>query len=114
MHVLDAIVRQLNPVKQGPVSRRPLDCLAVTGDLTNSYCLSELSAAVGVFKGGSVTAHPGGGYEGVQDHGDAPTDLFRSVWHPEPEPSLLRRRMTGRPATVTPRFRACSPPQSRR
>ena len=91
VHVLDAMVRQLNAVKQGPVSRRPLDCLVVTGDLTNSYCLSELSAAVGVFKGGSVTAHPGGGYEGVQDHGDAPTDLFRSVWHPELESSLLRR-----------------------
>lgn len=91
VHVLDAMVRQLNAAKQGPLSRRPLDCLVVTGDFTNSYCRSELSAAAGVFKGGSVTSHPGGGYEGVQDNNDAPAKLFRSVWHPEPASSLLRR-----------------------
>lgn len=91
VHVLDAMVRQLNAVKQGPVSRRPLDCLVVTGDLTNSYCLSELTAAVDVFKGGPVTSHPGGDYKGVQDHGDAPTELFRNIWHPEPSSSELRR-----------------------
>ncbi|MEC5202167.1 metallophosphoesterase (TIGR03767 family) [Arthrobacter sp. MP_M7] len=91
VHVLDASVRQINAVGRGPVSGRPLDCLVVTGDLTNSYCLSELSAAVGVFAGGSVNAHAGGRYVGVQDEGAAPPALFKSIWHPEPAPSPLRR-----------------------
>lgn len=88
VHVLDATVRKLNAVRFGPLSQRPLDCLVTTGDLTNSFALSELSAAVGVFKGGSATSHPTGEYEGVQDHGPAPLELSKSIWHPEPESSL--------------------------
>ncbi|SFT65789.1 metallophosphoesterase, PPA1498 family [Arthrobacter sp. ov118] len=89
VHVLEATVRKLNDVRFGPLSRRPLDCLVTTGDLTNTFALSELRAAIGVFKGGSVTSHPTGAYEGVQDHGPAPLDLSKSIWHPEPEISLI-------------------------
>jgi len=88
VHVLDATVRKLNAVGRGPVSRRALDCLVITGDLTNAFAVSELSAAAGVFEGLPVTSHPAGTYEGVQDHGPAPLDLSRNIWHPEPEPPL--------------------------
>lgn len=88
VHVLDAAVRKLNAVERGPVSRRALDCLVLTGDLTNAFAVSELSAAVGVFQGRPVSSHPTGKYEGVQDHGPAPLELSRNIWHPEPEPLL--------------------------
>ncbi|WP_264354288.1 TIGR03767 family metallophosphoesterase [Pseudarthrobacter sp. MM222] len=89
VHVLDATIRKFNDVRRGPVSQRPLDCLVTTGDLTNAYALSELTAAMGAFEGTPVTAHPGGGYQGVQDHGPAPLELSKSIWHPEPESSLI-------------------------
>ncbi len=89
VHVLDATIRKLNAVRRGPIAQRPLDCLVITGDLTNAYALSELSAAIGVFEGLPVTSHPGGGYQGVQDHGPAPLELSKSIWHPEPESSLI-------------------------
>jgi metallophosphoesterase (TIGR03767 family) len=89
LHVLDATIRKFNDVRRGPVSQRPLDCLVATGDLTNAYALSELTAAIGAFEGIPVTAHPGGGYQGVQDHGPAPLELSKSIWHPEPESSLI-------------------------
>jgi metallophosphoesterase (TIGR03767 family) len=86
---LDATVQKLNAVRVGPLGGRALDCLVTTGDLTNTFALSELQAAVGVFKGGSVTSHPTGTYEGIQDHGPAPLELSKSIWHPEEESSLL-------------------------
>ncbi|WP_223916455.1 TIGR03767 family metallophosphoesterase [Arthrobacter sp. NicSoilC12] len=89
VHVLDATIRKLNAVRRGPICKRSLDCLVTTGDLTNAYAVSELSAAIGVFEGRRVTSHPGGGYQGVQDDGPAPLDLSKSIWHPEPETSLL-------------------------
>lgn len=88
VHVLDAMVRKLNAVGRGPVSRRRLDCLVTTGDLTNSFALSELSAAVGVFKGVPVSSHPTARYEGIQDHGPAPLELSQNIWHPGPESPL--------------------------
>ncbi|MET3949924.1 TIGR03767 family metallophosphoesterase [Arthrobacter sp. UYEF36] len=91
VHVLDATIRRLNAVGRGPLSQRPLDCLVTTGDLTNAFALSELSAAAGVFKGVPATSHPTDRYEGVQDHGPAPLELSRHIWHPEPEPSLAPR-----------------------
>lgn len=91
VHVLDATVRKLNAVGLGPISRRPLDCLVTTGDLTNAFALSELSAAVSVFKGAPATSHPADTYEGVQDHGPAPLELSQNIWHPEPEPELAPR-----------------------
>ncbi|MCU1553011.1 MAG: Metallophosphoesterase, family, partial [Arthrobacter sp.] len=89
VHVLDAAVRKLNTVGHGPVSQRSLDCLVITGDVTNSFALSELSAAVGVFMGSPATSHPAGRYEGIQDHGPSPLELSKSVWHPEPESTLI-------------------------
>ena len=89
VHVLDATIRKLNAVRRGPICERPLDCLVATGDLTNAYAVSELAAAIGVFKGLEVSSHPGGGYQGVQDDGPAPLQLSKSIWHPEPETSLI-------------------------
>jgi metallophosphoesterase (TIGR03767 family) len=83
------MVRKLNTVQRGPVGHRPLDCLVTTGDLTNASALSELSAAVRVFAGKPVSSHPPGGYQGIQDHGAAPAELFRRIWHPEPETLLM-------------------------
>ena len=87
-HVLDAMVRKMNVIGRGPVSDRALDCLVITGDLTNSFAVSELSAAIGVVKGGPVTSSPNGVYEGIQDHGPAPVELSKYIWHPEPESTL--------------------------
>jgi len=89
VHVLDAAVRKLNAVGRGPLSQRPLDCLVVTGDVTNSFALSELSAAIGVFNGSPATSHPAGRYEGFQDQGPGPLELSKSIWHPEPESTLI-------------------------
>lgn len=89
VHVLDATVRKLNAVRFGPIGQRAIDCLVTTGDLTNTFAVSELSAAVGVFKGGSVTSHPAAAYRGVQDHSPAPRELSKSIWHPEPENTLI-------------------------
>jgi len=88
-HVLDAMVRKVNAIGRGPLSDRDLDCLVITGDLTNSFAVSELLAAIGVFKGGPVTSHPTGVYEGIQDFGPAPSALSKSIWHPEPESRLI-------------------------
>ncbi|WP_208739494.1 hypothetical protein [Arthrobacter agilis] len=86
LHVLDATVRAFNALGQGPESGRPLDGLVITGDITNSFAISELDAAVAVLDGGSATSNPGGSYEGIQDHGRAPRALAADVWHPDPEP----------------------------
>ncbi|KQN96679.1 hypothetical protein ASF21_14980 [Arthrobacter sp. Leaf234] len=86
VHVLDATVRAFNALGQGPESGRPLDALVVTGDLSNSFCTSELDAVVAALDGGRATANPVGRYEGIQDHGRSPRDLFADVWHPDPEP----------------------------
>ncbi|MFC3299508.1 hypothetical protein FJV46_14120 [Arthrobacter agilis] len=86
VHVLDATVRAFNALGKGPESGRPLDALVISGDLTNSFCTSELDAVVSALDGGRATSNPVGRYEGIQDHGRSPRDLFADVWHPEPEP----------------------------
>lgn len=85
LHVLDATVRAFNALERGPVSGRPLDALVVTGDITNSFCGSELQAAAAVLDGGSASSNPVGRYEGIQDHGRSPRALAAEVWHPDPE-----------------------------
>ncbi|BBE23079.1 metallophosphoesterase [Arthrobacter sp. MN05-02] len=85
LHVLDATVRVFNALGRGPESGRPLDGLVITGDITNSFSVSELDAAVAVLDGGSATSNPTGSYEGIQDHGRAPRALAAEVWHPDPE-----------------------------
>lgn len=86
VHVLDAAVRAFNALGKGPESGRPLDALVLSGDLTNSFCTSELDAVVSALDGGRATSNPVGRYEGIQDHGRSPRDLFADVWHPDPGP----------------------------
>lgn len=87
LHVLDATIRAFNALESGPVSGRAIDALVLTGDITNSFCTSELEAAATAIDGGTASANPVGRYEGVQDYGRAPRALADTIWHPEPEPA---------------------------
>ncbi|MHA7180889.1 metallophosphoesterase family protein [Arthrobacter sp. MDB2-24] len=86
LHVLNATVRAFNALGRGPESGRPLDGLVITGDVTNSFCASELDAAVATLDGGNASSNPVGSYQGIQDHGRSPRALAADVWHPDPEP----------------------------
>ncbi|MBG6225746.1 metallophosphoesterase (TIGR03767 family) [Arthrobacter sp. CAN_A2] len=85
LHVLDATVRAFNDLERGPVTRRGIDALMLTGDITNSFLTSEVEAAAAILKGGDGNSNPVGRYEGIQDHEPAPRRLQLNVWHPEPE-----------------------------
>ncbi|WP_247826368.1 metallophosphoesterase [Arthrobacter antioxidans] len=85
LHVLDATVRAFNDLERGPVTRRGIDALVLTGDITNSFLTSELEGAARILKGGAGNSNPAGRYEGIQDHEPAPRRLQLNVWHPEPE-----------------------------
>lgn len=85
LHVLDATVRAFNALERGPESGRSIDGLVITGDITNSFCSSELDAAVAALDGGRASSNPVGSYQGIQDHGRAPRALAAHVWHPDPE-----------------------------
>ncbi len=90
MHVADAMVRQLNSIGAGPVTKKPLALAIQTGDNSDNTQLNEVRWNIDVFDGGELT--PGSGdlsrYEGVMD--GTPEyynpDLF---WHPEGTPDGL-------------------------
>ncbi|WP_146065575.1 hypothetical protein [Arthrobacter pityocampae] len=85
LHVLDATIRAFNALERGPVSGRGVDALVLTGDITNSFMISEVEAAASILKGGDGNSNPVGRYEGIQDHGRAPSRLRKNIWHPEAE-----------------------------
>lgn len=88
LHIADAMVRQLNSIAVGPVTRKPIDLAIQTGDNSDNTQHNEVRWNIDVFDGGEVT--PGSGdptrYEGVMD--GTPEyynpDLF---WHPEGSPA---------------------------
>jgi metallophosphoesterase (TIGR03767 family) len=79
-HAIEAMVRTLNQVSGGPLTGRPLDLVAMTGDAVDNAQGNELSAVIDLLEGGLVQPGSGGPeYEGVQ----APSWLDDIFWKPD-------------------------------
>ncbi|MCL7998834.1 TIGR03767 family metallophosphoesterase [Brucella sp. 21LCYQ03] len=85
LQVLDAMVRQINNVKKGPISGRDFDFAISTGDNADTRATHELHAVVTTLNGGvtsmSATDAP---YIGVQDNVMTSPEVYDAYWHPEP------------------------------
>jgi metallophosphoesterase (TIGR03767 family) len=79
-HAIDAMVRTINIVAGAPLTGRPLDLVAMTGDAVDNVQWNELSAVMALLDGGTVQPNSGGPeYEGVQAPG-WPDSMF---WKPD-------------------------------
>lgn len=79
-HAIDALVQTISGISGGPLTGRPLELLAMTGDAVDNVQTNELAAFIALLDGGLV--QPGSGslaYEGVQSP-DWP-DAF--LWKPD-------------------------------
>jgi metallophosphoesterase (TIGR03767 family) len=80
VHAVDALVQTISRVSGGPVTGRPLDFVAMTGDAVDNVQNNELAAFIALFDGGLVQPSSGASaYEGVQSP-DWPDDFF---WKPD-------------------------------
>ena len=80
MHVIDAMIRTINEISGAPLSGRPLDLVATTGDDVDNAQSNELAGAMTLLAGGVVEPNSGGpDYEGVQAP-DWPDNFF---WKPD-------------------------------
>ncbi|WP_243057291.1 TIGR03767 family metallophosphoesterase [Nocardioides sp. SR21] len=88
-HVADAMVRQINAIRRGPVTGKPLAFAVQTGDNSDNGQKNEIRWNIDVLDGGSVRVDSGDltKYEGVID-GDVATYDVR-YWHPEGTPEGL-------------------------
>ncbi|MFB9163143.1 TIGR03767 family metallophosphoesterase [Arthrobacter psychrochitiniphilus] len=88
VQVLDAMVRKLNAVKNGPVSGRPFDFYISTGDSSDNRGASEVNAFVDAMNGQKTSAFAlPGRYSGLQSSGELPDALSRFIWQPVPPKS---------------------------
>jgi metallophosphoesterase (TIGR03767 family) len=79
-HAIDALVQTINGISGGPVTGRPLELVAMTGDAVDNVQGNELAVFVALLDGGLVQPNSGGRvYEGVQSTG-WPDDFF---WKPD-------------------------------
>ncbi|MDQ6720502.1 MAG: TIGR03767 family metallophosphoesterase [Candidatus Dormibacteraeota bacterium] len=79
-HAIDAMIQSLNQVTGGPLTGRPLELVAMTGDAVDNAQRNELGAVIALLEGGLVRPGSGGPeYEGVQAP-SWPDDIF---WKPE-------------------------------
>ena len=82
-HAVAAMVRAINAVERGPVTGRPIDLVAVTGDAIDNTQRNELTNALALLDGGTVRPDSGTlGYDGVQRI-DWPGEIF---WKPDGPP----------------------------
>lgn len=91
-HAVAAMVRAVNAVERAPVTRAPLELVAVTGDLIDNTQRNELTNALALLDGGTVRPDSGApGYDGVQRL-DWPLDIF---WKPDGDPGgdFFRREL---------------------
>jgi metallophosphoesterase (TIGR03767 family) len=80
MHAIDAMIRTINQIAGAPLSGRPLDVVATTGDGVDNVQANELAGAMTLLGGGVVEPNSGGpDYEGVQAP-DWPDNFF---WKPD-------------------------------
>lgn len=84
-HAAEAMSRQLEVLRSGPVTGRPLDFTVCTGDTLDNSQANELRWFLTLMDGGELRANSGapGRYEGVQGFDDL---LFYDphYYHPEP------------------------------
>ncbi len=79
-HALDAMVRAVNGVPDGPFAGGPVELVVTTGDSVDNAQWNELQAILDLFDGGVVRLDSGApGYEGVQA-ASWPDDIF---WRPD-------------------------------
>ena len=79
-HAIDAMVKTMNRISGGPLTGRPLDLVAMTGDAVDNAQWNELASVLDLLEGGDVHPNSGGPeYEGVQAP-SWPGDLF---WKPD-------------------------------
>ena len=79
-HAIDAMVQTINRISGGPLSGRPLELVAMTGDAVDNVQGNELATFMALLDGGLVQPNSGGrAYEGVQSTG-WPDDFF---WKPD-------------------------------
>ena len=80
VQVLDAMVRKLNAIKNGPVSGRPFDFYISTGDSSDNRGASEVNAFVDVMNGQKTSAFAlPGRYSGLQSSDELPEALARFI-----------------------------------
>jgi metallophosphoesterase (TIGR03767 family) len=86
-HVADAMVRQLNAIKAGPVTGKPLALAIQTGDNSDNSQLNEVRWNIDVLDGGTLQVDSGdpSRWEGVQD--DDPAYYDPAYWHPHGAPA---------------------------
>ena len=105
-YALEAMVRTINGIEDGPVTGAPLELVAMTGDAVDNAQENELNLFIDLFDGGYANPKSGGPeYEGVQapswpgdiywkpdgvDHGE---DLFASAYGFPRVPGLLERAL---------------------
>lgn len=83
VQVMDAMVRKLNAVKQGPLSGRPFDFYVSTGDSSDNRGTNEVHAFIDVMNGAKTSAFAfPGKYTGLQAPIELPSDFARFVWQP--------------------------------
>jgi metallophosphoesterase (TIGR03767 family) len=79
-HAIDAMVQTINGISGGPLTDRPLELVATTGDAVDNVQGNEIAAFFALLDGGLVQPNSGGpDYEGVQSP-SWPDDLF---WKPD-------------------------------
>jgi metallophosphoesterase (TIGR03767 family) len=79
-HAINALVQTINGIGAGPLSGKPLELVAMTGDAVDNVQRNELAAFIALLDGGLVQPSSGGpAYEGVQSP-DWPDDFF---WKPD-------------------------------
>jgi metallophosphoesterase (TIGR03767 family) len=83
VHAIDGLVQTINRISGGPLTGRPLELVAMTGDAVDNVQGNELAAFMALLDGGLVQPNSGGRvYEGVQSTG-WPDDFF---WKPDGSP----------------------------
>ena len=95
VHAIDALVQTINRISGGPLTGRPLELVAMTGDAVDNVQRNELAAFMALLDGGLVQPSSGGrAYEGVQSTG-WPDDFF---WKPDgsSKRTSTRRRLAFR------------------
>lgn len=94
-HAIEAMVRTLNGIDAAPVTGRPLELVAMTGDAIDNTQRNELANFLALLDGGTVRPDSGApGYEGVQMV-DWPADIW---WKPDgPDGGDVFRRDLGFP-----------------
>lgn len=84
--VAEAAVRQLNRVRRGPVTGKPLAFVIQTGDSSDNSQFNEIRWNIDLLDGGRIRPDSGdlGRYEGVMD--DDTTYYDTHYWHPDGTP----------------------------